>query len=228
MRTDRCNSTKYQPGMKKAQNPLYPIFLKLHQLNMLIVGAGVVGHEKLSFILKSSPDARITVVAKEVSEKIRQELLKYPEHKVRIIQKPFEPTDISGHDLIIAATDIKELNQQIHQEAKKHLKLINVADTPDLCDFYLGSIVTRGDLKVAVSTNGKSPTLAKRFRQLLESILPEEANDLLSNLHLIRNQLEVGFTQKVKKLNALTATLVTDKEKIRQLPACEECPYKSN
>lgn len=194
---------------------------------MLIVGAGEVGHEKLSFILKSSPDARITMIAPDVSEKIRKELLKYPDHRVRIIQKPFEPTDIPGHDLIIAATDIKDLNLQVQQEAKKHLKLVNVADTPDLCDFYLGSIVTRGDLKVAISTNGKSPTLAKRFRQLLESILPTEANNLLDNLHQIRNQLEVGFTQKVKKLNALTATLVTDKEKIRQLPACEDCPYKN-
>jgi siroheme synthase-like protein len=214
--------------MNESQNPLYPIFLKLHQLNMLIVGAGEVGYEKLSFILKSSPDARITIVAPEVSGQIREELLKYPDHKVRILQKPFEPTDLPGHDLIIAATNIKALNRQVQQEAKKHQKLINVADTPDLCDFYLGSIVTRGDLKVAISTNGKSPTLAKRFRQLLEAILPKEANDLLTNLHQIRNQLEVGFTQKVKKLNALTATLVTDKEKIRQLPACEECPYKPN
>ncbi len=211
--------------MSKSQNPLYPIFLKLHQLNMLIVGAGEVGYEKLSFILKSSPEANITMVAPEISEKIKLELEKYPEHKVHIIQKPFAAKDIDGHDLIIAATDIKDLNQQVQQEAKKRLKLVNVADTPDLCDFYLGSIVTRGDLKVAISTNGKSPTLAKRFRQLLESILPSEANNLLDNLWQIRNQLEVGFSQKVKKLNALTATLVSDKEKIRQLPTCEDCPY---
>jgi len=212
--------------MNQSQNPLYPIFLKLHQLNMLIVGAGEVGHEKLSFILKSSPDACITMVAPEVSEKIHHELTKHPDHKVTIIQKKFAPQDIEGHDLIIAATDIKELNQEVQQEAKMQLKLVNVADTPDLCDFYLGSIVTRGNLKVAISTNGKSPTLAKRFRQLLESILPVETNNLLDNLHQIRNQLEVGFSQKVKKLNTLTASLVGDKEKIRQIPVCEDCPFK--
>ncbi len=193
---------------------------------MLIVGAGEVGHEKLAFILKSSPDARITMVAPDISQKIREELEKYPNHKVTIHQKPFSREDIPGHDLIIAATNIKELNRQVRHEAKEQLKLVNVADTPDLCDFYLGSIVTRGDLKVAISTNGKSPTLAKRFRQLLESILPDESHALLENLWNIRNQLEVGFTQKVKKLNVLTSSLVSDKEKIRQLPLCEDCPYK--
>lgn len=212
--------------MKESQNPLYPIFLKLHQLNVLIVGAGTVGCEKLFFILKSSPNANITIVAPEVSAQIREILQKYPDHKVQIIRKAFEPTDINGHDLIIAATNIKSLNQQVQREAKKHLKLVNVADTPELCDFYLGSIVSRGNLKIAISTNGKSPTLAKRFRQLMESVLPQESNSLLNNLHQIRNQLEVGFTQKVKKLNALTASLVTDSEKIRELPACEDCPYK--
>ena len=198
-------------------NTLYPIFLKLHQLNMLIVGAGEVGYEKLFFILKSSPQARITVVANWINPEIRALLAaKAGQHRVTIIEKDFAPADIEGHQLVIAATNIRPLNARIREEASRRGKLVNVADTPDLCDFYLGSIVTRGNLKVAISTNGKSPTFAKRFRQVLEEILPENTNDLLLQLGAIRDQLKGGFAEKVKQLNDLTASLLStnsDQEK---------------
>jgi precorrin-2 dehydrogenase len=188
-------------------NTLYPIFLKLHKLNLLIVGAGYVGYEKLHFILKNSPDANITVVAKEVSNKVRT-LLSEGDYKVEVIEKAFDDNDLIKKDLIIAATDIQELNIEIQKLAKRRGKLVNVADTPELCDFYLGSIVTRGDLKVAISTNGKSPTFAKRFRQVLEEVLPHDTNDLLKNLKVIRDRLTGNFSQKVKELNEITASLV--------------------
>lgn len=191
------------------KNPLYPIFLKLHQLNLLIVGAGNVGFEKLFFILKSSPEAKITVIAKEISQEIR-ELLSKGKHHVKIIQKEFEGTDIECFDLIIAATNNKTVNQKIHSSAKANGILINVADTPDLCDFYLGSIVTKGNLKVAISTNGQSPTFAKRFRQVLEEILPEDVCNLIGNLKIIRDRLNSNFSQKVKELNEITEALVKE------------------
>lgn len=191
-------------------NTLYPIFLKLHQLNLLIVGAGYVGYEKLHFILKNSPDANITVVAKEVSKEVR-DLLSNGKYKVDIIEKPFDGNDLINKDLIIAATDIQKLNIEIQTLAKQQGKLVNVADTPELCDFYLGSIVSRGDLKVAISTNGKSPTFAKRFRQVLEEVLPHDTNDLLKNLKVIRDRLIGDFSEKVKALNEITASLVEEK-----------------
>jgi len=193
------------------RNPLYPAFLKLHQLNLLIVGAGEVGHEKLSFILKSSPDARVTLVAPWISDDILDLLASYRGHHVRLVNRGFKPEDSDDHDLVIAATNIRSLNHQVQQEAKKRRRLVNVADTPDLCDFYLGSIVTKGNLKVAISTNGQSPTFAKRFRQLLEEILPEESHELLTNLHAIRNRLKGDFNYKVKELNALTSSLLEEK-----------------
>ena len=193
---------------EESQNPLYPIFLKLHQLNLLIVGAGEVGFEKLFFILKSSPNARVTMVAPWVSEKVTGLLENKAEHHVQLIKRTFQAQDVDGHDLVIAATNIPSLNSEVQRIAKSKSKLVNVADTPDLCDFYLGSIVTRGNLKVAISTNGKSPTFAKRFRQLLEEVLPEETDQLLENLRLVRNRLKGNFEEKVKKLNELTASLV--------------------
>lgn len=188
-------------------NTLYPIFLKLHKLNLLIVGAGFVGYEKLHFILKNSPDANISVVAKEISPEIHK-LLAKGKYNVKIIEKAFDDNDLIKNDLIIAATDIPDLNLEIRTLAKRRGKLVNVADTPELCDFYLGSIVTRGDLKVAISTNGKSPTFAKRFRQVLEEVLPEDTDELLKNLKEIRDRLTGNFSQKVKALNDLTASLV--------------------
>ncbi len=190
-------------------NPLYPIFLKLKQLNLLIVGAGNVGFEKLFFILKSSPEANITIVAKEVSAEVI-ELLSNQNYNVKIIQKEFDKGDVEGFDLVIVATDIKTLNQKIHAAAKTNKILVNVADTPNLCDFYLGSIVTKGNLKVAISTNGQSPTFAKRFRQVLEEILPEDVCNLIDNLKTIRDRLTSNFTQKVKELNEITESLVNE------------------
>lgn len=191
------------------RNELYPVFLKLHTLQTLIVGAGEVGYEKLSFILKSSPKARATMVATWINPDIEALLNTAQEHFVQIHQRAFHPDDLQGHDLVIAATNIPELNREVQEAAKRLGKLINVADTPDLCDFYLGSIVTRGPLKIGISTNGQSPTFAKRFRQVLEAALPEEVEDLLPKLNEIRDRLGGDFAHKVRMLNQITSTLLT-------------------
>ncbi len=192
------------------RNPLYPIFLKADQLQLLIVGAGNVGFEKLSFLLKSSPDAQVTLVAPEISEEVKT-LLANQANRVKVIARIFLPEDVEGKDLIIAATNNRAINEKIRFHAKAKGKLVNVADTPDLCDFYLGAIVTRGHLKVAISTNGKSPTFAKRFRQLLEEVLPEDVNELLHNLRSIRQSLAGDFAYKVKRLNEITAGILADR-----------------
>ena len=88
---------------------------------------------------------------------------------------------------------------------------------PTLCDFYLGSIVTRGPLKVGISTNGQSPTFAKRFRQLLEEALPHTLPELIANLKSIRDRLTGNFEEKVERLNAVTASLL-EEEGSAQLP----------
>jgi siroheme synthase-like protein len=191
-----------------SQNPLYPVFLKLHELDLLLVGAGEVGFEKLYFILKNSPDANVTVVAPEISVKIEALLQEKSQHRVSFRRRKFEPTDVVGHQLVIAATGDPLINAAVRDAAKAWGALVNVADTPGLCDFYLGSVVTKGDLKIAISTNGKSPTFAKRLRQLLEDALPNQTNDLLQNLYTLRDRLAVGFAQRVEKLNDLTASLL--------------------
>jgi len=197
------------------RNNLYPIFLKLHELNTLIVGGGNVGLEKISFLLKSSPDAQVTMVSPEFKPQIMELAKDHP--SVTLLKREFISEDLSGKDLLVLATENEQLNFLIRSEAKSRGILTNVADTPDLCDFYLGSIVTKGDLKVAISTNGKSPTFAKRFRELLEGILPDEVPDLLDNLKIVRDNLKGDFDSKVKALNQITANLVSsDNSKVEE------------
>lgn len=194
--------------METTGNVLFPVFLKLDKLQVLIIGGGSVGAEKLRFMLKSSPNANVTLLAKTFSGEI-QSLAKANPH-VQLIDKAFEVADLNEKDIIIAATEKRDINEYIYKEAKKWKLLVNVADTPDLCDFYLSAIVTKGDLKIAISTNGKSPTFAKRFRVLLEEILPDELPQVLSNLKVIRERLKGDFSNKVKELNKITENMVAN------------------
>jgi len=187
-------------------NHLYPIFLKVHELNVLLVGGGNVGTEKLQFLLKSSPNAQVTAIAKEFSQPFLD--LSSTTDSVTVIEDQYHEKYLGGKHIVIAATDDKAVNRQIRDEAKERFLLVNVADTPDLCDFYLGGIVTKGNLKIAISTNGKSPTAAKRLRQLLEEVLPEEIDDLLENLNAYRDTLKGDFEFKVKAMNEITEGLV--------------------
>lgn len=189
-------------------NQLYPIFLRMDKLRVLVVGAGEVGEEKLNFMLKSSPNAHITIVATWISDGVQKLLTNFAQSDVVIKLKEVEEHDLTDQDIIVAATCFEEVNKSVHSWAKKLGKIINVADTPDLCDFYMGSIVTKGDLKIAISTNGKSPTFSKRLRQYLEGILDDETTDLIDNLHKIRDKMDHDFKEKVIALNKITQKLL--------------------
>jgi siroheme synthase-like protein len=190
---------------ENAGNQLFPVFLKLNELHTVLIGAGNVGLEKLTAILNNSNSAKITVIAKEVLPEVSQ--LSESFSGVNIRQKSFEATDLDTADIVVAATDDSELNKQIRQAAKERKLLINVADKPELCDFYLGSIVKKGDLKLGISTNGKSPTVAKRIKEVLNTALPDELDITLQQLNDLRNTLTGDFAYKVKELNRITAVL---------------------
>lgn len=186
-------------------NSLFPIFIKLEQLQLLIVGGGYVGLEKLTAVLANSPQTHITLIAPEIREEIRELAAFHP--NVELIQKRYETSDVENKDLVIVGTNDKSVNIQVQQDCKTRRILVNVADTPDLCDFYLSSVVKKGDLKIAISTNGKSPTFAKRFREVLEEILPDSLQETLDNLQQIRNKLKGDFQEKLEKLNEITKAM---------------------
>ena len=191
-------------------NELFPVFLKLNDLHLLLVGAGNIGLEKLVAIVKNSPKTTITVVAEEISDGVKELGGNYP--NITLLQKSFEPGDLDEADIVFVAANNPHLDRIIKEEARNRKLLVNFADKPVLCDFYLGSVVQKGSLKLGISTNGKSPTIAKRLKEVLDDALPEELEEALANLNEIRNMLQGDFSNKVKKLNEITEILITKKK----------------
>ncbi len=194
-------------------NQLFPVFLKLEHLHVLIVGGGYVGFEKITAVLTNCFTTRITLVGKKISAEIREFVNDYP--NVTLIEKPFEITDLNGKNIVLVATDNKLLNINIKRRASMQRILCNVADTPSQCDFYLSSIVQKGDLKIAISTNGKSPTVAKRIKEAFNTFLPNELNTILANMTHIRETLRGDFAAKVKALDEVTSVMAIEAEKAK-------------
>ena len=190
------------------RNNLYPIFLKAKSLNVLIIGGGNVAEEKLRFLLKSSPDANVTMVA----PMFRQDTLSLSKTgDVTLVNDVYKPDYLKGKHMVVATTDVPEVNVQVYKDCRERSILVNVADNPPYCDFYMGGIVTKGNVKVAISTNGKSPTTAKRLRQFFEDVIPDNVDDLVKNLNEYRKTIKGDFEQKVETLNEFTKGLIEKK-----------------
>ena len=186
-------------------NDLYPIFIKPENIRILIIGGGFVALEKLTFLFKSSPQATVTLV----SPMVRDETMAFiADKEVTIINEKYTSVFLKGHQLVIATTDDKEVNVKVSMDAQKEGILVNIADTPHLCDFYMGSIVTKGHLKIAISTKGKSPTLAKRMREWLEFIIPDEIDDSLHKLNKFRDRIKGDFVLKLKRMDEITDAFI--------------------
>lgn len=191
------------------RNNLYPIFLKTGSLHILIVGGGNVAEEKLTFLTNSSPDAKITMV----SPVFRENTLKLAaNYDVELIRATYNTEFLNGKHMVITTTDNPDINIQVYNDCRSKDKLVNVADNPPYCDFYMGSIVTKGNVKIAISTNGKSPTTAKRLRQFFEDVIPEDISRMVQNLNTYRKTIKGNFVQKVDKMNEVTETLVSNIE----------------
>jgi siroheme synthase-like protein len=182
--------------------------MKPGSFRLLIVGGGDTAFEKLFFTDKNSPDLSVKVVAPAMDRRLA--MIAAKNKNIALYRREFEPGDLSGIDAVLLATGNRSVNEKIRLLAKQKGLLVNVADTPDLCDFYLGSVITKGDLKVAISTNGKSPTFAKRIRELFEEILPDDIQGVLENLHRIRGRLKGPLKNKIETLNRITSNLAVD------------------
>ena len=116
-------------------NQLYPIFLKADNLEFLIVGGGYVALEKMEFLFKSSPNARVTLVAPFLRSETKEFI---QEKNVRVILRKFRLWDLRKKNIVIATTDVPLVNKKVQKACNRRGILVNVADTPDLCDFYMG------------------------------------------------------------------------------------------
>ena len=163
---------------------LLPVFLKLDNRPGLLVGAGAVALEKIGTLLPTG--LRLRVVAPEACAEVRALAA---EDKLEWVARPFAPGDLDGQFLVIAATDVPEVNATVHREAAERGIWSNSVDDIPNCDFFFGSVVSRGDLQIAISTAGESPALAQRLRREIHEQLPADLGPWLAELGKLRREV---------------------------------------
>ncbi len=177
---------------------LFPLFLKLEGRRCLAVGAGTIGEGKIASLLEAG--ARVTVVAPEATEAVRSWATA---GRVEWKARKFQPEDLDGMFLVIAATSSPAVQEGVFAEAGKRNVLCNVVDVPDLCDFYYPAIVRRGGLQIAISTAGQSPALAQRLRQELEVQFGEEYGEWVESLGRERDEIMARNLDPEERKNML-------------------------
>jgi precorrin-2 dehydrogenase/sirohydrochlorin ferrochelatase len=163
---------------------LLPIFLRLERRSVLVVGAGTVALAKIESLRAAG--ATLTVVAPAAVQQIESWAA---EGALSWHRRRFEPADLEGVFVVIAATNDSATNHAVYEEALRHNVLCNAVDDPPNCDFYFGSVVTRGDLQVAISTAGESPALAQRLRREIDEQLPQNLGPWLTEIGNLRREV---------------------------------------
>lgn len=177
---------------------LFPMFLKLEGRKCVVVGAGKVGEPKIAGLLDAG--ARIRVVSIDASPTVHEWAQK---GKLELKLRAFSPEDLDGAFLAVVATSSRKLNESIYREAQLRGVLCNVVDVPDLCDFFYPSVVRRGDLQIAISTAGQSPSLAQKIRRQLEKQFGPGYAAWVRELGETRRQILASDLDKERKLELL-------------------------
>jgi precorrin-2 dehydrogenase len=170
----------------------YPVFLDLQDVPCLVIGGGQVGERKIKTL--QSCGAEVYLISRELTPYLDEEVR---QARIFLLAPAYETRYLKDKFLVVGATDDLELNKRIGREARGRGMLCNIVDDPGECNFILPSLVSRGDLTIAISTAGKSPALAKKIRQALEREFPESYAGYLELLGYIRSQvLSRGMNQK--------------------------------
>jgi siroheme synthase-like protein len=176
---------------------LFPIFVKLEGRLIVVVGGGAIAEAKIPGVLAAG--ARIRLIAPSITPQIA-EWVRFG--KIDWLPKEFEAADVEGAFLVIAATSAPGVNEAVFREAETRAILCNAVDDIQHCHFYYGAVVQRGDLQIAISTNGKSPALAQRLRHEFEAEFGPEYEVWLQWLGAAREALRASgpSTEITKKL----------------------------
>jgi precorrin-2 dehydrogenase / sirohydrochlorin ferrochelatase len=195
--------------------PYYPVFLKIHKKRCVVVGGGRVALRKVRMLLDCGGEVKV------VSSSFHFNLLRLAEKKaIRLIQRDYKPGDLTGAAIVIAATDKREINRRVAEEAERAGGLVNVVDDPEPSSFILPSYFREGDLTLAVSTGGKSPALARKIKTELQKEFGKEYITLLMLIGGVRSALKArgirinaGRWQKALDLEPLLRLLRVGKPK---------------
>jgi precorrin-2 dehydrogenase/sirohydrochlorin ferrochelatase len=177
---------------------LFPMFMKLEGRQCMVVGAGKVGEPKIGGLFETG--ARIRVVALDASPTVRDWARA---GRLELELRAFSADDLDGAFLAIVATNSRTLNERVYHEAQRRNVLCNVVDVPDLCDFFYPAVVRRGDLQIAISTAGQSPSLAQQIRQQLEKQFGPGYGAWVAELGETRRLILTSDLDKERKLDLL-------------------------
>jgi precorrin-2 dehydrogenase/sirohydrochlorin ferrochelatase len=167
---------------------LFPVYLNLRGKRVLVVGGGTVAERKVTSLLGT--EAWVTVISPEITPRL---LSLAKTNAIEWKNRTYTRGDCSGAVLVFSATDNPEVNRAVWDETSSAGILVNTADQPDLCSFMMPSVVRRGDLSVAISTNGRSPALAATLREQISEVIGPEYSELLELLSAVRAEIQERF-----------------------------------
>lgn len=177
------------------KNPYFPIYVKIKGKPCLVVGGGRVAERKVQDLLHH--EAVVSIVSPRLTEPLTN-LAK--EKKIKAIRRNFKTEDLEEAFIVIAATNSRETNAKVYEEAVKRKILVNVSDQPELCSFIIPAVVRRGLLQISISTGGKSPALAQRIREAIEEQFGSEYSDLVETMANIRKELKRKISDPQKRI----------------------------
>jgi len=191
------------------ENPLYPIFLKLDNKKVLIIGGGLIALQKLKGLLNT--EAKITIIPPHIIDEIKDARGEFPNiRKIEFIERDYAYGDELSAFMVIAATDNPEINNMIATRCRDQMILANSVDQPEFCGFYVPSIIESGSIKVAISTNGKAPSVARKLREDLSSLIEERYKNLVEIVNEFRLKIqkkiiaEENFPRRMRLINWFT------------------------
>jgi precorrin-2 dehydrogenase/sirohydrochlorin ferrochelatase len=178
--------------------PLFPMFVKLDGRSCLVVGAGQIGAGKIRSLLEAG--ATVCVVAPQATARVHEWA---STGAIKWQRRKFLEDDLDGKFLVVAATPSAEVNALVFEEARSRKVLCNSVDDPPHCDFFYAAVVRRGDLQIAISTNGKSPALAQRLRKRFERQFGPEYADKINELGAVRERLFCSSMEPARRRKVL-------------------------
>ena len=183
----------------------YPIFLELNGRRVVLIGAGAVAVRKARSLLAAG--ARLVVVAERINDVLTDLCT---DTGTELIRSKYSKDYIAGAVLVIAATNNLQLNRRIYEDCQELEILCNVVDQPELCDFYVPAVVKRGDLHIAIGTEGYCPAYAGHLRKKLEQTFTDKHGEFLVELEMFRKQIIKDVPEPADR-KALLGELVDDK-----------------
>jgi precorrin-2 dehydrogenase / sirohydrochlorin ferrochelatase len=206
--------------MSERGKNMYPVFLNVAGRRCLVVGGGRVAERKAEKLAEAG--ARVVVVAPEATEELERMAAG---GGISLEKRPYAAGEAAGYFLVIASTGNPEVNRRVSGDAESAGRPVNVVDVPELCNFFVPSIVRRGDLQIAISTAGAAPSLAKKIRKDLDALFPAPYERLLERLRAFREELMRRERDEEKRKEILSR--IADAPEIKEFIEGNESPLEA-